>query len=142
MAKKQTTAKASVSLTEAQHDQIISDLDGMDFLTNTEVQRICDVLNTKIELPINEEKQVVVLSKIIRIIDRALYQFIPNEIYSFIRSEEEGVNPNEARLIKSRVYKIITETTVFPFLNEFQEERINRLILNYIVSAMTKGNKL
>lgn len=132
-----------LNLTDEQWEQIKKDAEGVEILSDREVERIVRKLQTERNLPfLNEEKEYIVFIKIVRKLDRLLYKTLPNEIYLTIRSTAHGIDPKEKREMIRRLRKYINKNVDIPYLPEIVEGAIIGMFLEIIVTAFVKGNRL
>lgn len=135
---------AKITLTKEQLEQIKVDMNVQEeMLSNEEVNALAQKVNQSINLPfIKEEREFVVFVKLIKWIDRKLYQLLPNEYYKLVKDSTDGISKEEARVIEERVTPIINNVVNIPVLTEKQEAKLISLILGLIINAMLKGFKL
>ncbi|MCF8359249.1 MAG: hypothetical protein K9H26_10850 [Prolixibacteraceae bacterium] len=133
----------TITLTHNQLEKIRADLHGVKMLTNEEIFTVATRLNKVVNLPfLGEEKENIVLVKIVTWIDRALYQLLPNEYYELIHNAADGISPDEATLITERLTGLVNNVLNIPVLTERQERIAIRVVIGLIVNAMVKGFKL
>lgn len=135
---------AEITLSEEQLRQIREDMfKTEEMLSDAEINALAKKVNKSVDFPfINEEKELVVYTKIIKWIDRQLYKLLPNEYYKLVKSTTDGISQKEANEIENRLTPLINNLVNIPVLTEKQEEKLISLILNIIISAMVKGFKL
>jgi len=135
---------SEITLTKTQLEKISTDMnDQVEMLTPEEVNALAMKVNKAINLPfISEEKEFVVFVKIIKWIDKKLYQLLPNEYYELINDATNGISKEEAMIIEERVTPMINNIVNLPVLTEKQEEKLISIILGLIINAMVKGFKL
>lgn len=135
---------ATISLTKEQLDQIPKDMDKkVDMLTDSQINALAQKVNGIINLPfIGEEKELIVMAKFIKWIDRELYQLLPNEYYELIKNSADGISKEEAAELEKRLTPLINNVINIPILSEEQESKLISLVLGLIINAMVKGLKL
>lgn len=112
-------------------------------LTSGEIQKISSRLNKKVDIPVlGEQKEQIVLEKIIAQIDNCLYELLPDEIYDTIHMISDGITAEEAGIIKTRVSSIINSQINIPILSEEHEKKLIDEFLNLISLALQKGKSL
>lgn len=133
-----------ITLTKEQLQKIQEDMfKTEEMLTDAEINAIAQKVNKSVNLPlINENKEFVVYVKIIKWIDRRLYQLLPNEYYKLVKSTTDGISAKEAELIEKRITPMINNFVNIPVLTEKQEGKLIGLVLGIIIKAMIKGFKL
>jgi len=135
---------SAITLTQAQLTQIKADMDEkVEMLTDAEVNALAQKINKLINLPfLNEDKELQVFAKIVKWVDKQLYQLLPNEYYELIRDAHDGISKEEAQKIEDRLTPLINNIVNIPVLTEAQEEKLIGLVLGLIINAMVKGFKL
>ncbi len=91
---------------------------------------------------IGEDKEQIILEKIIGLIDSALYEALPDEIYDLVHITSDGINEKEAKIIRKRLPKIINPLVNIPIISEEQEEKIIDKFLDIIELAIQKGKNI
>ncbi|BDX39012.1 hypothetical protein CYCD_23670 [Tenuifilaceae bacterium CYCD] len=122
-----------------------SDMDDKcEMLTEEEILVLAKKINEKVNLPVikDEEKELTVFCKVIRLVDRALYNYLPNEYYELIHDATDGISEADAEVMRKRLVPLINKKVNFPFLSEDMEEFLIDLVLKLILNALVKGNKL
>jgi len=131
------------TLTTANIKKIESDMAKVEMLTDAEVNALAQKVNAAINLPIlKEEKEFIIFAKIIKWIDRKLYEILPNEYYELINDATDGISKEEAVALEERLTPIINDAVNIPIISEKQEEKLISLVLGIIINAMVKGFKL
>lgn len=133
-----------ITLTEEQRKKIVEDADKkVDMLSPEEREIIASRLNEFINLPfIGEEREQIILVKIVTEIDRFLYRFLPNEIYELGKVSTDGISEEEAELIETRMAKLINQHVNIPILTEKMEDMVFRIVLGLIIGAMRKNKSI
>ena len=133
----------TVSLSNEAFNQAGTDASGTQMLTKDEVELIASKLNHAVNLPIlNEAREQLVFSKLVMLIDRFLYNVLPNEIYELIRDASDGIQAHDLPNIEDNLVSLATEYLNIPFLSRSQEETVYRVVIGLIVRSMLKGNTL
>ncbi len=135
---------SEITLTQSQLTQIRNDMDKkVDMLNDAEINALATKVNSVINLPfLNEEKELMVFGKVVRWVDKQLYQLLPNEYYVLIKDSSDGISKEEAVKIEDRLTPLINNVINIPVLTEAMEAKLIRLILGLIITAMVKGFKL
>ena len=133
-----------ITLTQKQLEQIRKDMDkDIELLSIEEVNALAQNVNKAINLPfIKEEKEFVVIVKVIRWIDRQLYKLLPNEYYGLVKNLSDGISKEEAQILEERLTPLINNVINLPILTERHEEKLIGLVLGLIINAMVKGFNL
>ena len=135
---------SEITLKMSQLDQIKVDMnEQVEMLSDAEVNALAQKLNAAINLPfLKEEKEFIVFVKVIKLIDKQLYNLLPNEYYVLVKDATEGISEEEAKIIKDRLTPVINSVINIPVLTEEQEGYLISLVLGLIINAMVKGFKL
>ena len=133
-----------ITLTPEQMESIRNDyFMKVSMLTDAEILLVANKVNNVVNLPfLNEEKELIIIVRVIHWIDCKLYRLLPNEYYQLIRNSADGISQDEADLIVSRITPLISNLIDIPYIPESLEKRIIALVLSLIVNAMIKGFKL
>jgi len=131
----------TITLTEKQWDKIQNDADKqVEMLSHKEIEKIATKLNRKINVPfLSEEKEQVVLVKLVRKVDKYIYSVLPNEFYELIKNSTDGIDEDEADMIKNRVAKSINKAVDIPYIPEPLEQIAFEFIVGQIINALRKG---
>ena len=114
-----------------------------EMLTDAQVNALAQKVNEAINLPILGEKaEFKVFAKIIKLIDRKLYELLPNEYYSLINDATNGISEDEAIRLEDRLTKVLNDHINIPFISEAKEEMLIRLVVGQLVRAMVVGFKM
>lgn len=133
----------TIQLTEDQWNQIKRDAEGVKLLTNEEVEKIAEKLQKSRNLPfLSEEKEFVVFVKIVRKLDKVLYENLPNEIYTSVRDLEGGLTENELKRLIRSLTKFINDKVDISYLPEIAEKFLIKGFLHIVVGALAKGKSL
>jgi len=134
---------ATLTLTAQQLEIIVADMEEKELLNDAEINSLAQKVNFLINIPLlDEEKELIVFAKIIKFIDRQLYQLLPNEIYKMVRDAGDGISKEEAAELERRLTPMINNVINIPILTEEQEAKLISLVLGIIINAMIKGFKL
>ena len=135
---------AKITLTKTQLANIKKDMhEQVEMLTDAEVNAIAIKLNKAVNLPfLNETRELQVFGKIIKWVEKKLYELLPNEYYELIKNSSDGVSEEEASLIEERVTPLINNVINIPVLTEKQEAKLIGLVLSIIIRALIKGCNL
>jgi len=133
----------TVKLSTTAYKKVEEDADGMQMLTKAEAEAIASKLNKVINLPIlKEEAEQIILVKIVKRIDRFLYDVLPNEIYEMIRVASDGISEKDALILEQNLPPLANKYIDLPFLTEEMEEAVYRIVIGLLVRAMQKGKSI
>lgn len=135
---------ATITLTQEQIQQVMTDMYYQSsMLTDEQVNTLARKINKSINLPfLGEEKEFIVIFKIIKWIDSQLYNLLPNEYYRLVHDAHDGISVEEANRILVRITPLINKVVNIPVVPEVLEEMLIRTILEVIIRSMIKGFKL
>lgn len=131
----------TISLTKEQLVQIEKDMDKkVDMLSDSQINALARKVNEIINLPfLSKEKEMIVMAKLVKWVDRELYQLLPNEYYELINTSTDGISMEEATNIEKRITLLLNRIVNIPILTEDQEEKLISLVVGLIINAMIKG---
>ena len=99
-------ATISVVLNDQQRKKIIHDMnEQVEMLTDIEIEYLATKLNENVNIPfLKENKEQIILAKLVKKVDRYLYSSLPNELYECIKDTKEGISEEEIdNLINSNI---------------------------------------
>jgi len=132
-----------ITLSTTQLALLDRDMNGLEILMPIQIFSIADEIESQIRLPkLPTNERYKVICKIIKRIDRVMYQFLPNEYYELINFEDKGIKIQEAEIIRQRLVNSVIEKMPIPILTEFDEEKLIQIVVNKITESMTEGKKL
>ena len=131
----------TIRLGKKERDAIKADAERkVDMLTSEEAEILASKLNERVNIPFfAEQTEQIVLVKIVKLIDRALYKVLPNELYELAKNATDGVTAQEAIEIETRLIEWANGKIDIPFLSEEVEEKILRNVIELIAGAFRKG---
>lgn len=132
---------SSITLTDEQRNQIRRDMDEqVEMLSDNEVEAMASKLNAKIDIPyIKEGTEQTIMVKIVRKIDRLLYQKLPNEIYGLVKRVSDGISDDDAHQLKAVLATRINKEFDIPYIPEWIEQEILEMAIGLIVNGMRKN---
>ena len=132
-----------ISLNNTQLLLIERDLNGLEILMPMQIFTIAGKIDDQIRFPkLETEEKYKVICKIIKKIDRAMYNVLPNEYYDLINIENKGIENKEAEVIKQRLVDVLSKYIDIPVLTEHDETKFIEIVAKEITQAMIKGNYL
>jgi len=132
-----------ISLNNTQLLLIERDLNGLEILMPMQIFTIAGKIDDQIRFPkLETEEKYKVICKIIKKIDRAMYNVLPNEYYDLINIENKGIENKEAEVIKQRLVDVLSKYIDIPVLTEHDETKFIEIVVKEITQAMMKGNYL
>jgi hypothetical protein len=132
-----------MKLNKKRFKKIKKDAEGTSMLSDGQIAALAEKLNEEINFPIiGENLEEILLAKIIKRIDQKVYELLPNEYYSLVKSVSNGISDEDAENIEARMTPLINEKVNLPFLSEEMEQKIIGFVLNSLINAMRKNFKL
>ncbi len=114
-----------------------------EMLTDEQVNAIAQKVNAAVNLPLlGENAEFRVFAKIVKMLDRKLYEILPNEYYELINNSSNGISEEEAAKMEERLTNAINEKVNIPFISERKEQVLISIVVGQIVRAMVDGFKL
>ena len=131
---------STITLTEEQHKAIIADMDKqVELLSSDEIELLASRLNEKINIPfIKEGTEQTILVKTVKRFDRLLYDNLPNELYGLVQNSGDGISDEDADELEYILGSRLNKKFDIPYLPEVLEEKIFKLLVGMIVTAMRK----
>ena len=131
----------SITLTSDQLDNVISNSEAkVSMLTEEQVEAVATRLNNKINIPFTGEgREQKIARKIVRRVDQFLFNILPDEVYEMVNAAHDGIDKDEAEMIKVRVAKLINKHVNLPFLSEKKEKKILEFVLGMILDGLRQG---
>lgn len=132
------------AITEKAFSEIEKDMNEQTtMLSNEQINALAKEANDFINLPVIGEKlELIILAKVIRLIDKKLYQLLPNEYYKLINNMHDGLSAEEAAMMEIRLTKVLNQNINIPFISEKNEADLIGFVLSQIIKAMLKGATL
>lgn len=129
-----------ITLTQEQRDRVKADMDQqVEMLSAQEVEKIATLLNKKVDIPfMTEDREHTMIIKIVKKIDRLLYQNLPNEIYGLVKDVQDGISDEDAAKLERVLASRLNKEVNFPYLPEWIEQQIFETVIGLIVTAMRK----
>jgi len=128
----------AIELTEQQRQQVKNDMDSqIEMLSDSEVEMLASKLNEKIDIPfIKEGTEQTIFVKIVKKVDRILYQNLPNELYGLVKVTGDGISDNDAERLKLVLGTRLNKDFDIPYVPELIEQQIFEMLIGLIVNAM------
>ena len=112
-------------------------------LSNSEIE----LIRLKITLKNNmsffmKDHDGTMFNEIVSKIDRELYSALPNRFYSSMRDSSYGISYNEVKELRKSLNRFIGNNISIPYLSILMEKAIIKRVLDVLVGAMRKGDRL
>lgn len=112
-------------------------------LEQLQQKAILEMVNQQIDLPfIPEAQEGMILEQALNAISGTLSNELPQEASSYLSDPALGIEPSEANSMTEQLISMVNAQVNVPYLSEAQEAYFLRMVVEAIVNAMTKGNKL
>lgn len=109
-------------------------------MTDAQILDIAQRLNGKINVPlINETGEEKILIKIVKRVDRFLYDNLPNEFYDLIQSSNKGIDDDEARRLSTSLTNLANKHVNIPYLPEQAEFYLIRFVIAIFINAARRN---
>ena len=137
-------ATISVVLNDQQRKKIIHDMnEQVEMLTDIEIEYLATKLNENVNIPfLKENKEQIILAKLVKKVDRYLYASLPNELYECINDTKDGISDEEAEELKEILTDRANSNFNIKYLPENIEKQIFSFLIDKIVNAMRKKMSL
>ena len=86
-----------------------------------------------------EDKEHTMIVKIVRKIDRLLYENLPNEIYGLVKDVHDGISDEDAQKLERILAARLNKTVDLPYIPEWIEQQIFETSICLIVTAMRRN---
>jgi hypothetical protein len=133
--------KTTRLLSEEERLQIRNDMDlQTEMLSDAEVEHLAKLMDAKIEIPFMPKgHEQTILCKIVRKVDRYLYEVLPNELYSMVKSSHEGLSVDEAQQLHEIIATRANPRFSIRYLPESVEQQVFHFLIGLLLRAMRKG---
>ena len=129
------------SLTMKEHQTIKDDMDKqVDMLSDAEIEHLAAKLNDKVDVPfLKEGTEHIILAKIVKKVDRYLYNALPNELYGLIKVATDGLSDDEVEQLTKILSTRANNEVNIKYLPEWVEQEIFEFLIGLIVGAMRRN---
>jgi hypothetical protein len=131
---------SAIILTDAQRRQVMDDMDGrVEMLSDKEVEHLATKLNQAVNVPILKEgTEQTLLVKMVKLVDRYLYNSLPNEYYRLVKEATDGIDEDEAEKLVVILTERVNKEVNIKYVPEDIERAIFKFLIDAIVRAMAK----
>ena len=128
-------------LNQSQRQQLRNDMDSqVEMLSDDETDHLARLLNQKVEIPfLPIGKEHIIVCKLVRKVDRYLYEILPNELYSMVKSTKDGLSTEHADQLREIITTRGKNDFSIRFLPESVEQQIFIFLCAQIIRAMHKN---
>ena len=129
------------SLTMEEHQAIKNDMDKqIDMLSDAEIEHLAAKLNEKVDVSfLKEGTEYIILAKIVKKVDRYLYNALPNELYGLIKVATDGLSDDEVEQLTKILSTRANNEVNIKYLPEWVEQEIFEFLIGLIVGAMRRN---
>jgi len=108
-----------------------------------EQKKIASFINAVIDIPlVSEEVEQFIFEHAVAIVDAALDDILPEIFNNMLRDPGKGIDKDHARDFSERLAEAVNKKVNLPYLNEDQEYRLIRMVIDPMVKAMINGRRL
>ncbi len=108
-----------------------------------EQKKIAALLNAMVDIPlVSEEVEQYIFEHAVAIIDATLDDILPEVFAGLLRDSNKGIDKDHARDFAERLVQAVNKRINLPYLNEEQEDRLIRTVVDPLVKAMINGKRL
>lgn len=134
-------AMTTITLTTEQREIVKAEMDNkIEMLSDEEIEVLATKLNEKINIPfIKEGTEQTIFVKIVKLVDRLLYQNLPNELYGLVKDTSDGISDEDAKELASVLGSRMNGKFDIPYLPEWVEQKLFVMLIELIVDAMRKN---
>ncbi len=112
-------------------------------LTDEERKKVAKIVNALVDIPlVPEALEETMFEHAVGMIDEAVEDTLPSVFTELLRNGENGINKNHAQDFANRLIESINKKIDLPYLDEEQEQRLLRIIIDPMVKGMVEGRKL
>jgi len=115
-------------------------------LTTDQINWIARKINEKVNLPIlGEQAELMIITEALKKIDQILEKELPPGFKDFLNNTTAGIvpgSPTDIQVIKDNLIVYINEKIDIPIIGERAERKLIAEVIELIVTALLKGNKL
>ncbi|MBR8843059.1 MULTISPECIES: hypothetical protein [Pseudoalteromonas] len=131
----------TITLTTEQREIVKAEMDNkIEMLSDEEIEVLATKLNEKINIPfIKEGTEQTIFVKIVKLVDRLLYQNLPNELYGLVKDTSDGISDEDAKELASVLGSRMNGKFDIPYLPEWVEQKLFVMLIELIVDAMRKN---
>ncbi len=108
-----------------------------------EQKKIAALVNAVVDLPlVSEDVEQTIFEHAVAIIDAALDDILPEAFGDLLRDRNKGIDKDHARGFAERLAQAVNKRVDLPYLNEEQEAKLIRTVVDPLVKAMINGKQL
>lgn len=112
-------------------------------LNQEERKKLAKIVNALIDIPlVPEDLEQTIFEHAVGMIDVALEDTLPAVFAELIHNSQNGIDKDHAIAFADRLVESINQKIDLPYLNEDQEAKLLRIVIDPLVKAMTNGRRL
>jgi len=112
-------------------------------LNQSERKKMAKLVNAMLDIPlVPEDLEQTIFEHAVGIVDQALEDTLPAVLAELIHNSQNGIDKDHAVVFADRLVESINQKIDLPYLDEDQEAKLLRIIIDPLVKAMTNGRRL
>ncbi|HEX9925823.1 MAG TPA: hypothetical protein VGD99_24420 [Anaerolineae bacterium] len=112
-------------------------------LNQTERKKMAKLVNAMLDIPlVPEDLEQTIFEHAVGVIDQALEDTLPAVLAELIHNSQNGIDKDHAVVFADRLVESINRKIDLPYLDEDQEAKLLRVVIDPLVKAMTNGRRL
>jgi hypothetical protein len=112
-------------------------------LNQSERKKMAKLVNAMLDIPlVPEELEQTIFEHAVGAIDQALEDTLPAVLAELIHNSQNGIDKDHAVVFADRLVESINRKIDLPYLDEDQEAKLLRIVIDPLVKAMTNGRRL
>lgn len=112
-------------------------------LNQSERKKVAKLVNAMLDIPlVPEDLEQTIFEHAVGVIDQALEDTLPAALAELIHNSQNGIDKDHAMVFADRLVESINQKIDLPYLDEDQEAKLLRIVIDPLVKAMTNGRRL
>ncbi len=112
-------------------------------LNQSERKKIAKLVNAMLDIPlVPESLEQTIFEHAVGIVDVALEDTLPAVFAELLHNAQNGIDKDHATVFADRLVVSINQKIDLPYLDENQEAKLLRIVIDPLVKAMTNGRRL
>jgi hypothetical protein len=112
-------------------------------LNQSERKQMAKLVNAMLDIPlVPEDLEQTIFEHAVGVIDQALEDTLPAVLAELIHNSQNGIDKDHAVVFADRLVESINQKIDLPYLDEDQEAKLLRVVIDPLVKAMTNGRRL
>ncbi len=112
-------------------------------LNQSERKKIAKLVNAMLDIPlVPENLEQTIFEHAVGMVDVALEDTLPAVFAELLHNTQNGIDKDHATVFADRLVVSINQKIDLPYLDENQEAKLLRIVIDPLVKAMTNGRRL